>query len=233
MSVTIPKPTIQGTITKTINTVIADDHKIFREGLKYMIGKDQSLHVLGEAQNGFELIEQVKHHQPEVVITDIRMPEMDGLQACKMLKKKYPGMKVIALSMFDEESLVFDMIAAGACGYLLKTAAPEELTTAIKKVAAGEWYFCGEINDKLPSILDRHYHFSRRAKNIQFTLQELRIIRLICKQQTTKEIASQLKLCNRTVEDYPHNIKKTVGARNVIGIALYAMKNKIVSWEEI
>ena len=94
MSVTIPKPTITGTVTKTINTVIADDHKIFREGLKYMIGRDQSLHVLGEAKNGFELMEQAKQFQPEVVITDIRMPEMDGLQACKMLKKKYPAMKV-------------------------------------------------------------------------------------------------------------------------------------------
>jgi DNA-binding NarL/FixJ family response regulator len=114
------------TIRTTINVVIADDHEIFRDGLKLILRKQDKINLIGEADNGMSLIELCKKQPPDVILTDIMMPALDGIQATKFLMKEYPQLAIIALSMFNEENLIVDMLEAGAKGYLLKNAEKEE-----------------------------------------------------------------------------------------------------------
>src|SRR5215213_2604658 len=125
-----------------IRVVLADDHEIFRDGFRVMLKKQDSVELIGEAGNGEELLEQVQELQPDIVITDIKMPKLDGINATKILAKKYPHIGVIALSMFDEENLIIDMLEAGAKGYLLKNAHKNEIIAAVESVFKNQIYYC-------------------------------------------------------------------------------------------
>src|SRR5690348_4606233 len=129
-------------ITNPIRIILADDHEIFRDGFKAMIRKQPSVDLIGEASNGEELVEITRRLKPDVVVTDIKMPRMDGLQATKILCAEFPQMGIVALSMIDEENLIIDMMEAGAKGYLLKNAHKDEIIEAIKAVHNDQIYYC-------------------------------------------------------------------------------------------
>ncbi len=153
-----------------IDIVIADDHEIFRDGLKLMLEKSGQINVIGEAANGYELLEVTERMQPKVVITDIKMPLMDGVEATKQLKIKHPGMGIIALSMFDEEQLILEMLEAEALGYLLKNSDKEEIIQAISTVHMNEPYYCKHTSGKLAKLIaySRNDH-QRKMKEAEFT----------------------------------------------------------------
>src|SRR5258705_10066762 len=125
-----------------IRIVIADDHEIFRNGFKLLLKNQNELELVGEAENGKDLLAVVSEQQPDVVVTDIKMPVMDGIAACKIIKKIHPAIEVIALSMFNEDNLIVDMLEAGARGYLLKNTNKHELLLAAKTVHEGNTYYC-------------------------------------------------------------------------------------------
>ena len=137
----------------TIRLVIADDHEIFRDGLALMLARQEDLSLVGQAEDGKELIELAEKLQPDVVITDIRMPHLDGIQATRLLIQKYPDLKIIALSMFDEDNLIVEMLEAGAKGYLLKNADKKEILEAIETVYRDRIFYCRHTSARLASMI--------------------------------------------------------------------------------
>jgi len=211
-----------------IKIAIADDHAIFREGFKLLLKNQNELELVGEADDGRELLQIVDLHQPDVVIIDIKMPVMDGVETCKQLIKKYPDINVIALSMFNDDNLIIDMLEAGARGYLLKNTNRDELLLATKTVFEGNSYYCLATSAKLTKMIaESRYNPYRNQPAKKFTAREIDVIRLICEQQTNKEIAIKLGLSIRTVETHREKILEKTGAKNMIGVAVYAIKQGI------
>lgn len=212
-----------------IKIAIADDHEIFREGFKLLLRDQTEVQLVGEAENGRELLQLVESAKPDVVIVDIKMPVMDGVDACKAIKKKFPDVHMIALSMFNEDSLIVDMLEAGAKGYLLKNTNKQELLTAVRAVYEGNTYYCSATSDKLTRMIaDSKFNPYRNQPIVRFTPRELDIIKLMCQQFTSKEIASKLDLSIRTVESHREKIQEKTGAKNAIGIVIYAIKHDLV-----
>lgn len=213
-----------------IKVIIADDYEIFRNGFKLLFKKQEELKIVAEASNGQELLDLVALHKPHLVITDIKMPVMDGIEACKELQKNYPEIGVIALTMFDEEDTTVQMLEAGARGYLLKNTTKEELLRCCKVVYQGSEYFCDATSLKLSKLIAANaYLFVKEEEKPQFTHRELEIIDLMCKEYTSKEIASILHISTRTVENIRKRIQEKTGAKNAVGIVVYAIKNKLIN----
>lgn len=211
-----------------IRVIIADDHEIFRNGFKLLLRDQDDLELIGEAENGRQLLELVEANLPDLVITDIKMPVMDGVEATRALHELYPHLGIIALSMFNEDELVVDMLEAGARGYLLKNTNKNELLTAARAVHEGNVYYCSATSARLVEMIrDSRFNPYKHRARVQFTPRELDVIKLVCQEYTNKEIASALGLSSRTVESYKENIQEKIGAKNAVGIAMYAMKNKI------
>ncbi len=211
-----------------IKLVIADDHEIFRDGLRLMLQKQQEINLLGEAEDGKELIELVKHLQPDVVITDIKMPRMDGATAAQHISQHYPHIGIIALTMFDEDDLIVDMMEAGAKGYLLKNADKHEMIEAIKSVFNNEPYYCKHTSHKLAQMVARSKFnpFKQKARP-EFSEREKEIIVHICDGLTNKEIAAKIFLSVRTIEGLRMKILEKMNVKNTAGIIIYAIKNDL------
>lgn len=221
--------------TRTIKIAIADDHEMVRYGFKTFIGHQNSANFkfIAEASNGIELVEKVKKYRPDIVVTDIRMPEMDGIQACRIIKEKYPTTKVIVFSLLEEENIVLEMLYAGANGYVVKGTDKEEILEAIITVSEGLPYYCSTISKKLFGALGCSNSNKQKTKRIQLSLKEIKVIGLICKQLTTKQIAATLQLSTRSIDDHRYNIQEKTGAKNVVGIVLHALINGIVKLSEL
>ncbi len=216
-----------------IRIVIADDHEIFRNGFKLLLKDQPLIELVGDAANGKELLLLAKEAQPDVVFMDINMPVMDGIEATKQLSKAAPDTGIIALSTFNEDSLIVDMLEAGARGYLLKNTNKAELFTAAKAVHEGGTYYCAATSSRLQKlIVQSGFNPYKHKPKPSFSQRELEVIDLICKEYTTKEIAGQLGLSNRTVESYRENILEKTGAKNFVGVVVYAFKNKLVDYNK-
>jgi len=213
-----------------IKLVIADDHLLIREGFKTLLRKQEEIEIVGEAENGRGLLDTVQRCRPDVVITDIQMPLMDGIEATRKMKELYPATGIIALSMFNENQLVIDMFKAGAKGYLIKNTDLEELIDAIKSVYNGGSYFCNDTSLTLTKLIDQHkLNPYEHGPKIELTEKEIGIIQLICQEYSSKQIAPLVHLTKRTVENYREKIQQKVGAQNVVGIVLFAIKNGLYS----
>ncbi|MEP6750842.1 MAG: response regulator transcription factor [Bacteroidota bacterium] len=215
---------------KKIKIIVADDQEIFRVGLISIMQSQlpKNFECIAAATNGIELVEKVKKLKPDLVITDIKMPGLTGIQACKMIKEISPDVNVIALSVFYNEEYILEMINAGASGYLVKTGSIQEFFEAIHTVSEGNAYYSSDISEQLFGIFENSNKRVFQSKNIRFSIQEIKVTKLICRQLTTKEIAQSLKIGIRTVEDYRHQVQQKIGARNVVGIALYALVKELV-----
>ena len=208
-----------------ISVVVADDHEIFRQGFKTMIDRYDELEVVGEAENGKELVQLVASLQPDLAFVDIKMPLMDGIDATREIASLSTGTRVIALSMFSDDVYVIDMLQAGASGYVLKNAQYDELVKASRIVMSGGYYFCNDASEKIQSFLKIHALNSlTKVQDPVLTDREIQIIQLICEQLTTKEIAANLGLSQRTVDTYRDVIQKKTNSKNMAGVVLYAVK---------
>jgi len=209
-----------------LRVVLADDHEIFRNGFKILFEKQDDIELVAEAENGKELLEITTLHLPDVVITDIQMPVMDGIEACRKLHEGFPDIPVIALSTFNDDSYIIDMLEAGAKGYVLKNTNRNELIQAVKSVYEGNNYYCTATSRKLTKLVAGSRNSTFKEK-VMFTEREIEIIKLICTQSSNKEIASALNISTRTVESHRERIQEKIGSRNTTGIAIYAIKHKI------
>jgi len=207
---------------------MADDHEIFRDGFKLMLSRNKDIQLVAEAENGRELLELVGFHLPDVVVTDIKMPIMDGIEATRVIKSKFPDIGIIGLSMFDEDDLIIEMLDAGALGYLLKNADKDEVAAAIQAVFRGEHYYCRSTHAKMMQLIakSRYNPYSKKEK-ITFTDKEIEVIQLICQEYLNKEIADKLKVSVRTIEGYRLRILERMQVKNTVGLVVYAIKHGI------
>ncbi len=218
----------------TIRLILADDHEIFRDGLALMLSRQKDIILLGQASNGKELVELTEQQNPDVIITDIKMPVMDGIQASKLILKTQPDTKIIALSMFDEETLIVDMLEAGAKGYLLKNADKQEILDAIETVYEDKTYYCHHTSARLTNmIVKSNFNPYKKKEPVSFNEREIEIIKLICQQNSSKEISDKLYLSSRTVEGYRTKILEKMNARNTVGVVVYALKHNLIERSEV
>ena len=217
-----------------ISIAIADDHEIFRDGLTLMLSKQPDITLSGQAEDGRELISLVETTHPDIVMTDIKMPRMDGIEATKQLLQKYPGLRIIALSMYDEENLIVEMLEAGARGYLLKNADKGEILEAIEQIYEDKVFYCRHTSARLASLIVRsRFNPYKRPEPLSFTEREKEIIRLICQQNTAQEIGDKLFLSRRTVEGYRTRILDKMSVKNTAGVVIFALKNHLITEKEL
>jgi two-component system, NarL family, response regulator DegU len=215
-----------------INVVLADDHVLVRNGIKAMLESDTEIEVIGEASNGEEALETAKSLKPDILILDIRMPRMTGLEAAAKLKDVAPNTKAVILSMHDSEEYVLQALDAGAYGYLLKDTDKIEFLKALKQVYAGNKYFSGAVSNVLANrllnsnksftpktVADDQYHLTRREKEI---------LRMIIDGKNNKDIADSQEKSVRTIETHRFNIMKKLGVTNAIDMVNKAVKENLV-----
>jgi DNA-binding NarL/FixJ family response regulator len=215
-----------------IQLLIADDHEVYRDGLKHLVEKSPGLEVIGEAANGKELIARCHQQLPDVILTDIMMPIMDGIEATAAITKEFPTVRVIALSMFNQDNLIMDMLNAGAIGYLIKNAHKTEIIDAIHSVYRYNPYYCKSTSIKLARLIGGSQFGPKAKDKVFFSQKEKDIIRLICEEKTSKEIGDDLHLSMRTVEEYRQRIKDKMEVKGTTGIVIYAIKNELFKVEQ-
>ncbi len=211
---------------RNIKVIIADDHSIFRSGLRILLSQLKNIEVAGEAVNGQELIRLAVELSPDIILTDISMPIMDGIAATKELTRRKLGSRVIVLSAHGREEPILRMLEAGALGYILKSADSSEISEAIATVYHHKPYFCREVTERLTEIVSKKYQLPARA-DLFFTDREKEIMELICGECTSKEIAHNLSLSKRTVEGHRTRIMDKIGAKSIAGIITYSVETGI------
>ncbi len=212
----------------TIHIMIADDHAIFRDGLMTMLKKERAFSIIGDFENGADLLQGVSVQEPDIILMDINMPVLDGIEATKKINEQYPNIGVIALTMFDNDDTVLDILHAGARGYLLKNSDREEIIEAIYQVRNNQTYYCKNMVSKIGVLIKRNKsQIAGITLKPVFTERELEIIKLICHEKSAKEIAELLHVSFRTIEGHKQNIQSKLDVKNTIGIVIYAIKNKL------
>lgn len=217
-------------MAKKISVVITDDHKLFRKGIAALLSDFDFVGEILEAANGVQLLKllEITDPRPDVILLDIRMPEMDGIEAQKRIRFLYPEIKIIILSMEDNENTVLHLVEEGVNGYLLKNADPDEMEFALSMVVREDFYFSSHMSELLVKNLARKksdkYDISQ-----ELTVREINVLRLICKQNTAAEIADELNLSVRTIEGYRRKLLEKTKSKNQAGLVVFAIKNNLVS----
>ena len=217
---------MQNNPPKMIKLIIADDHRMFRESIRKMLEIEKIAEVIAEASNGLEVLELLDRYNPDLLLMDISMPEMDGMEATRKAIQKRPDLKVLTLSSFGDEKYYFNMIEAGSKGFVLKNAGMAELENAIKEVAKGGSWFSPELLQKVILSINSR---SRNEDNKDLSNREIEILRLICESYTTEQIAKKVNLSCDTVKWHRANILSKTGCSNTAGLVMYAIKSKLVS----
>lgn len=199
-----------------IKVLLVDDHPLFREGLKYRLSLDDSLEVVGEAENGKQSLELIKSLEFDIVLMDINMPEMDGMYVLELIKEQNIDCKVLMLSMHDNKEYILGAMRHGADGYILKDVPGKELIEAIKKVISGKHYFSSEVTE----ILSKELAGEQRGI---VTRREQLVLRLISQGLNNKRIAQEISVSVRTVETHKRNIKQKLGIDSTVGLMRYAI----------
>ena len=217
MNTEIKKPTI----------IIVDDHLIFRQGLISILTSENVATVLGEASNGLELIELLVDHKPDIVLMDIDMPHMNGMEATEKALQLIPDLKIIAFTMFSDEDYYYKMIDRGVKGFILKTSGINELENAIRNVMMGESYFSNEILRKIISNFGRKKE-TKTVKNEGLSDREIEVLQQICLGLNTDEIAEKLFISPKTVKSHRSNLLEKTVSKNTPELIIFALRNKII-----
>ena len=219
----------------TIRVVIADDHALLRQGIRNVLELEPELKVLGEAADGEEAVRLVQEVNPDVLLLDVNMPKGNGLEVTRRLKEAGSPVKIVVLTIHDDQNYVVELVKAGAAGYLLKDVEPSMLIQALKVVAAGETFIyptlagklLGEINRQKERLLETTRIYERR-KEERLTYRELDVLELICQGMSNQEVAQKLFLSEKTVKNHLTNIFRKLHVSDRTQAVLYAIKNKMV-----
>lgn len=211
-----------------IKVAIADDHALFRTGVKTSLSGKTDIEMVAEAENGMQLLNLLKHVKPDVILLDIQMPIMDGLTTLPEIKKLYPDVRVIMLSMHNDHSVISRMMEIGANSYLTKDSDSEVIYQAIKSCYEQEFYFNDLTNKALLSGLRMKKMEPAHELEIQLSDKEITVLKLMCEEKSTREIASAVDLSPRTVEAIRDKLKTKTGSKSLAGLIMYAVKAGIV-----
>jgi DNA-binding NarL/FixJ family response regulator len=215
---------------KKIKIAIADDYKIYRDGLKVGLAADNNMEVVLEADNGEDLLSGLEKAKPDVIIMDLKMPIMDGMEATKEVRKNFSDIKVLVVTMYEDDKFIIHLMENGANGYLLKNAESDEILKSIYAVHENGYYFNDLVNKALLKKLVMKRDFKPSFnQDIDFTERELEVLKLICEEKTAAEIGKEIFLSPRSVEGIRQRLIEKVGVRNTAGLVMFAMKNGIVS----
>jgi two-component system, NarL family, response regulator NreC len=214
-----------------IRVLIADDHKIIRDGLKTLVEKESEMEVVAEAENGRETIRLAQKFNPNIVIMDVTMPDMNGIEATRKIREENSKIRVIALSMHSDRRYVLGMLEAGAAGYLLKDSAFDELVEAIRQAADGKMYLSPRIADVVvKGYLDKASGTSH-ASNSMLTPREREVLQLLAEGMAAKEIATHISVSVKTVETHRRNMMIKLDLRSIAELTKYAVREGLVSIE--
>jgi DNA-binding NarL/FixJ family response regulator len=214
---------------KQIRVALADDHRIFRDGIKMALKDRDYIKIIWEADDGKDMMHKLKVKEPDLLLMDIRMPEMDGIGALQLIRKEYETLRIIVLSMYDDQEMITKMMEMGANAFLTKTTDPDEIYTAILTCMNEDFYFNDLVNS---AVLLKLQHKKNVRKfypaPVKFNDKERRILQLITEDKTTEEISKEVFLSPRTVETIRQNMKQKVGAKTIAGLVMYATRNKLL-----
>jgi DNA-binding NarL/FixJ family response regulator len=214
-----------------IKIAIADDHKIFRDGIKMAFSGKSDLKMLWEAEDGKDMMHKIEIKKPDVLLMDIRMPEIDGINAIELIRKAYEDLKIIVLTMYDDQQMISKMMEMGANAYLTKTTDPEEIYEAILTCMNDDFYFNELVNKaimgKLLQKKNVRQHYGTTT-TVNFNEKEIKILQLLAQDKTTEEISKTIFLSPRTIETIRQNMKTKVNAKTIGGLIMYGMRNKLI-----
>ena len=212
-----------------IRVFLVDDHKMIRKGIKTILDDVPEIEIVGEANNGEECLNVIKPEETDLVMTDLSMPEMDGLELTKLLKDKYPQIKIIALTMIGESYTIKQILAEGVMGYLLKNCGEDEIKMAIKRVYEGGTYYSPEVTniiiDNIRKVKPKP--ISRVSMEMPLSDREMEVLHLIIKEFSNSEIAEKLFVSVRTVDAHKRNLLDKTGCKNMAGLVLYAIERSL------
>jgi RNA polymerase sigma factor (sigma-70 family) len=216
---------------KKIRVLIADDHTIVRKGLCALLDGDKEIEVVGDAENGREVLKKVEQVEPDIVLMDITMPGLNGLETTRQLKKRHPSMKILILTMHDNEEYIFETLRAGASGYLVKRTAPDELISAIHAVNRGESFLSPSISKR---VIEGYIQFGKSEQEEdeafeKLTDREREVLQLIAEGRTNREIAELLYISIKTVETHRSHLMEKLNIRNIAELTQYAIRKGLIS----
>ncbi|MBO8169454.1 MAG: response regulator transcription factor [Thermoanaerobacteraceae bacterium] len=209
-----------------IKVLLADDHALIRQGLVKILALDPQLQIVGEAANGNEAVEKTRQYQPDVVLMDINMPGMNGLEATRIIKQEFPEIGVIALTIHDDEEYIFEMVNMGVSGYVLKDVDADTLINAVKQVAAGKSIIHPDITAKL---LNEFKRLNKGEEELpRLTAREKEVLQCVVKGLSNKEIGEQLYISEKTVKNHITNILRKLDVSDRTQAAIFAVKHNLV-----
>lgn len=221
-------------MNEKLKLLIVDDHKIFRDGLKLLLSHFPFIGEIHEASNGQEFLNVLGHLDPDLVMMDINMPVMGGIEATQKALEQYPDLRVIVLTTFHDEDFIEQMMIAGVEGYMLKRSTPEEFETAISRVVSGGNYFSDEIVrtvvSKLTLIREQNQD---RSPGTVYTEREMEILKLLCRGLNNDQISELLHLSPKTIEKHKSSLFQKTDTNNTINLILYAFRNELVDMDEV
>lgn len=209
-----------------IKIAIADDHQVCRDGLISMLDPE-FYEIVGEANNGESIIEFVKQSLPDIILMDIQMSKMDGIEATKIITDKFPSVHIIALTMHGQDSFITEMLDAGASGYVLKSASKSEILEAIQSVAQNKQYFCKITSQSIAQLIRRKNKNSRAQLSYDLSETDIKIIRLLCDEYSSESIGRLLFLSKRTIDGARLRIQIKLKVNTTAGIVKFALENGI------
>ena len=212
-----------------IKLLIADDHQLFIDGLKTVLNPEPDIEIVGQALNGEEVLSFLEQNDVDVLLMDINMPVLDGIQTSKIIIKKYKNAKVLILTMHDNIEFINQIIRAGVSGCLIKTTSKEDLIDAIKTVASGNTYFSKDVREAIVGSLRDDKSSKTKNNEIQLTKREIEIIKYIAQEFTTPEIARFLGLSPHTIDKQRRNLLSKLKVRNTVGLVKWAIEKEIIS----
>ncbi|SHN18939.1 response regulator transcription factor [Flavobacterium xinjiangense] len=217
----------------TIKIILVDDELLFRKGISFLLEREKNLEVIFEASNGDELISflQLNSNHPDIIIMDLKMPVINGVEATKIIRKEFPEIKIIALTSYDSKSFVANMIDVGAVSYLIKNATPQDLLTTINEVALKGFYYTDSVIKVIKEDVLTNKKLKSNFDNNFLTKREIEVLKLICSQKSSVEIGEQLFISPRTVEGHRNSLLLKTQSKNIAGLVVYAVQNDIIIME--
>ncbi|MBI2149933.1 MAG: response regulator transcription factor [Acidobacteria bacterium] len=214
-------------MNKKLKLLVCDDHALFREGIKATLARESSVEVIGEAEDGRQAVAEAKKLRPNVVLMDIAMPGLNGLEATMRIKEIDPDIKILIMTMYDDEEVIARCLSAGASGYVLKDAPPSQLLYALEMVRKGREYLDPGVITKVSSYIK--LGMPRETSYERLSSREREVLKLIAEGLSVKEIASQLNLSVKTVDSHKYNLMHKLDIHDKAGLIKYAIQNKVVS----